>query len=114
MDLYWAARARNFERTEQFSLFDCIECGCCDYVCPSHIPLVEYYKFAKGEIRALNKERKSADAARGRHEFRQFRQEREQQERAARLASRSPAKEGRADAGESAASLAQTVSGDEE
>ncbi|HEX6829279.1 MAG TPA: hypothetical protein VF104_09895, partial [Burkholderiales bacterium] len=63
---------------------------CCDYVCPSHIPLVEYYKFAKGEIRALNRERRSADTARSRHEFRLFRQEREQEERAARLASHSP------------------------
>lgn len=30
---------------------DCIECGCCAYTCPSHIPLLDYCKIAKQEIR---------------------------------------------------------------
>ncbi|MGL6603528.1 4Fe-4S binding protein, partial [Aeromonas hydrophila] len=33
------------------SLFDCIECGACAWVCPSEIPLVQYYKIAKDDIR---------------------------------------------------------------
>ncbi|HET9700018.1 MAG TPA: electron transport complex subunit RsxC [Burkholderiales bacterium] len=111
MDLYWFAKARNFERAEEFSLFDCIECGCCDFVCPSHIPLVEYYKFAKGEIRTLKRERQAADTARDRHEFRLFRQEREKQERAARLATRSP-KAAHAEGAPRA--TAETASGGEE
>jgi ferredoxin len=45
------SRARkNFGKAQEYHLFDCIECGCCAYVCPSHIPLVDYYRFAKSEI----------------------------------------------------------------
>jgi electron transport complex protein RnfC len=35
-----------------FHLFDCFECGCCSYVCPSNIPLVQYFRIAK----AVNRE----------------------------------------------------------
>ena len=78
--LYWYARAKNFDKTQDHNLFDCIECGCCSYVCPSHIPLVQYYRFAKTEIYALEEEKKNSDIARQRHEFRQFRMERKKSE----------------------------------
>lgn len=78
--LYWYARAKNFDKTQDYNLFDCIECGCCSYVCPSHIPLVQYYRFAKTEIWAQEQEKKSSDIARQRHEFRQFRMERKKAE----------------------------------
>ena len=29
----------------------CFECGCCAYVCPSHIPLVQMFRAAKGQWR---------------------------------------------------------------
>ncbi|BCG65988.1 MAG: electron transport complex protein RnfC [Methyloprofundus sp.] len=38
---------------EQFHLNDCFECGCCSYVCPANIPLVQYFRIAK----TLNRER---------------------------------------------------------
>ncbi len=82
--MYWHARARDFDKVQDFNLFDCIECGCCAYVCPSNIPLVQYYRFAKNEIWAQEQERKASDKARERHEFRQFRIEREKEEKAAR------------------------------
>lgn len=78
--LYWYAKAKNFDKTQDYNLFDCIECGCCSYVCPSHIPLVQYYRFAKTEIYALEQEKKNSDIARQRHEFRQFRMERKKAE----------------------------------
>lgn len=78
--LYWYARAKNFDKTQDYNLFDCIECGCCTYVCPSHIPLVQYYRFAKTEIWAQEQEKKISDVARERHEFRQFRLERKKAE----------------------------------
>lgn len=78
--LYWYARAKNFDKTQDYNLFDCIECGCCTYVCPSHIPLVQYYRFAKTEIYAQEQEKKSSDIARQRHEFRLFRMERKKAE----------------------------------
>lgn len=30
---------------------DCIECGACSYVCPSKIPLVQYYRAEKAQLR---------------------------------------------------------------
>lgn len=78
--LYWHARAKNFDKTQDYNIFDCIECGCCSYVCPSHIPLVQYYRFAKNEIWAQEKEKRNSDIARQRHEFRQFRLERKKAE----------------------------------
>lgn len=81
--LYWHARAREFDRAEALNLFDCIECGCCALVCPSHIPLVQYYRFAKTEIWAEEADKRQADAARLRHEARQARLEREEAEKEA-------------------------------
>ena len=78
--LYWYARAKNFDKTQDYNLFDCIECGCCSYVCPSHIPLVQYYRFAKTEIYTLEQEKKKSDIARQRHEFRLLRMERKKAE----------------------------------
>jgi len=82
--LYWHARAKDFDKVQDYNLFDCIECGCCAYVCPSHLPLVQYYRFAKTEIWAKEREKEKADIARRRHEFRQARLEREKAEREAR------------------------------
>ena len=82
--LYWYARAKDFDKVQDYKLFDCIECGCCDYVCPSQIPLVHYYRYAKTEIWAQEQEKQQADIARERHQFREQRQQREKQERAQR------------------------------
>ena len=84
--LYWHARAKEFDKTQEYDLFDCIECGCCSYVCPSNISLVHYYRFAKTEIWSMEREKEKADQARKRHEFRLSRIEREQAEKEARLA----------------------------
>lgn len=78
--LYWYARAKDFEKIQDYNLFDCIECGCCAYVCPSHIPLVQYYRFAKTEIWAQERDKQKSDVARERHEFRLYRMERKKAE----------------------------------
>lgn len=83
--LYWYARAENFDKLPAYHLADCIECGCCAAVCPSQIPLVQYYRFAKGEISARQQTRQQADTARQRHEARLQRLERDKQEREAKL-----------------------------
>lgn len=41
-----------YAMAEQTDIFSCIECGCCAYVCPVLIPLVQWIKFGKSEIRA--------------------------------------------------------------
>lgn len=37
--------------TEQFGVKDCVECGCCAYVCPSKRPLVQLIRIAKQNLR---------------------------------------------------------------
>ncbi|MDJ0778415.1 MAG: electron transport complex subunit RsxC [Gammaproteobacteria bacterium] len=71
--LYWHSRARAFDQAQEFHLFDCIECGCCSAVCPSKIPLVQYYRAAKSEVRAARKAQFKSDRARARFEFREKR-----------------------------------------
>ncbi|SHK59235.1 electron transport complex protein RnfC [Marinobacter antarcticus] len=89
--LFWHAKATEFEKAEHLNLFDCIECGACSYVCPSAIPLVQYYRYAKGEIRVQRAEQLKADRARERFEARQERLEREQQEKDLRRKERAKA-----------------------
>jgi electron transport complex protein RnfC len=79
--LYWYARAKDFDKAQDYHLFDCIECGCCDYVCPSQIPLVHYFRYAKTEIWAQQHEKALSDIARERHQFREERLEREKREK---------------------------------
>ncbi|KPK75045.1 MAG: hypothetical protein AMJ79_12645 [Phycisphaerae bacterium SM23_30] len=42
-----AVKARDVEMALEYDLLACIECGCCMYVCPSKIPLVQYMKSGK-------------------------------------------------------------------
>jgi len=83
--LYWYARAKDLDKVQDYDLFDCIECGCCSHVCPSHIPLVQYYRFAKTQVWTKEEEKRKADIARRRHEFRDARFARLQAEKQARL-----------------------------
>ena len=87
-ELYWFAKADNFEKARDYKLFDCIECGACSYVCPSDIPLVQYYRYAKSEIIATDKAQEAADLARERNDFRLARIAREKLERAQKHAER--------------------------
>ncbi|HTY98675.1 MAG TPA: electron transport complex subunit RsxC [Rhodocyclaceae bacterium] len=48
-------RADDLTGAEGLGLVDCLLCGCCAYVCPSHIPLVQYFNHARGEL--WNRER---------------------------------------------------------
>ena len=45
---------------DDFNLMDCFECGSCSYVCPSHIPLVQYFRTAKGIVRKRQAQEKAA------------------------------------------------------
>lgn len=44
------SRKNMMDEAEEINLFNCIECGCCSYVCPSKIPLVQYIQLGKHEI----------------------------------------------------------------
>ena len=102
--MFWHAKAKEYDKAEEYDLFDCIECGACAYVCPSEIPLVHYYRQAKSEIRLQRDEKNKAEKAKQRFEARNERLEREKEEREAkhrrakeaRLAAKSNANSGSA------------------
>jgi len=49
------AKKEEYERMrDEFHLMDCFECGACSYVCPSHIPLVQYFRLSKKMIRKMS------------------------------------------------------------
>jgi len=77
-------RNEQFEKAESWNLFDCIECGCCSYVCPSNIPLVHYFRYGKGQLAQIKRERDFAELSRQRSEAREARIIREREEKAAK------------------------------
>ncbi|WP_428614559.1 electron transport complex subunit RsxC [Pseudoalteromonas sp.] len=79
--LQWFAKSKEYDKLNEHNLFDCIECGACAYVCPSEIPLVQYYRVAKAEIKEQQAEQIKAERAKERFEARKERLEREQEER---------------------------------
>ncbi|WP_043129304.1 electron transport complex subunit RsxC [Aeromonas media] len=85
-ELYWYSRVKEYDKAEKLNLFDCIECGACAWVCPSEIPLVQYYKIAKDDIREVRAEHEKAERAKQRFEAKQARFERDKAAREARHA----------------------------
>lgn len=81
-------RADDLDGATGFGLSDCIACGCCAYVCPSHIPLVQYFNHAKGELASRGRARLRNDATRRLVEQRTARLERDAREKAAAAAKR--------------------------
>ena len=82
--LYWYSQGGDHDKARAHHIDDCIECGACAYVCPSNIPLVQYYRQEKAELRAIDLEAKRTLEAKARFEARQARLEREKLAREAR------------------------------
>ncbi|ORM62079.1 electron transport complex subunit RsxC [Pantoea rodasii] len=82
--LFWYSQGGDHEKARAHNIDDCIECGACAYVCPSNIPLVQYYRQEKAELRAIDLEAKRTAEAKARFEARQARLEREKLVREAR------------------------------
>jgi len=102
--LFWYAQVEDHDKLRDYNLFDCIECGACAYVCPSSIPLVQYYRAAKGDIRESEREKVKSDHARLRFEARKERLEKEAEEREAKRKARmeaAKAKQAASDSGKS-------------
>ena len=89
--LYWYARAEDYEKLEAHNIGDCIECGACSYVCPSNIALVQYYRAAKGTIQQMELEKEKSDRSRQRFEFRKERIARAETEKEAKRQARKKA-----------------------
>ncbi|WP_422909761.1 electron transport complex subunit RsxC [Pseudomonas sp. MAC6] len=108
--LHFFAIGQEHEQLKAHNLFDCIECGACAYVCPSSIPLVQYYRAAKGEIRELEQKQLKAEQSKQRFELRQERlrraEEQKEAERQARAAKAAQAKAAQAQTAPAAADSA--------
>lgn len=45
------ARENMFDEVKKLNVLDCIECGSCAYTCPGRIPLLDYCKLSKYEVK---------------------------------------------------------------
>ena len=41
----------NVAQLQRYHIFDCIECGCCAYVCPGKLPLVASIRRGKQQVK---------------------------------------------------------------
>ena len=55
--------AQNWEKMEQLSIMDCIDCGCCLFTCLSHRPLLDYIRLGKGKVGGIIRARQMAAQA---------------------------------------------------
>ncbi|WP_375750666.1 electron transport complex subunit RsxC [Vibrio sp. HN007] len=79
--MLWYSKDKDYDKCEELNIADCIECGACAYVCPSEIPLVQYYRQSKAEIRSAKQEAEAAERAKQRFEEKKARLERDKAER---------------------------------
>ena len=56
-------KAGNIEKAKSFGLMDCIECGCCAFVCPAKVNLIQRIRLGKGIVRQKMAEEKAKAAA---------------------------------------------------
>ena len=52
--LYRFEQAGDLTALKRLNLIDCIECGCCAYVCPGRLPLVESFRAGKRAVKEEN------------------------------------------------------------
>ena len=90
MPLEMSKRARHddLDGALEFGLIDCISCGSCAYACPSHIPLVQYFEYARGALEARQRAEQKARETRRLLEQRQARLARAEQAKAEAAARR--------------------------
>ena len=43
----------DFERVEKEDIMSCIECGSCQFTCPSNRPMLDYIRLGKGKVGAM-------------------------------------------------------------
>ncbi|MGB8951879.1 MAG: electron transport complex subunit RsxC [Candidatus Aminicenantales bacterium] len=49
----------NLEEAEAWGVLDCVECGCCQYICPSNIPLVHWIRLGKSSVSSLKSKKRA-------------------------------------------------------
>lgn len=83
--LYWFARSGDHEKSKEYHLDVCIECGICAYVCPSYIPLIQYFRQEKAKISEIEEKERKSEEAKQRFEAREARLQKEKDARTARI-----------------------------
>ena len=56
-------KAGNLDKARKFGLMDCIECGCCAFVCPAHINIVQRIRLGTAIMRQKMAEQKAKEQA---------------------------------------------------
>lgn len=49
-----------WDEMEHHDVMDCIECGCCQFTCPSHRPLLDYVRSGKAKVGGIIRARQAA------------------------------------------------------
>ena len=76
LDMANNIRINQLDVAVDIGLKDCISCGCCSYICPSNIPLVQYFKYASGEVAARQQAQHKSEQTKRLMEARNARMER--------------------------------------
>ena len=85
-------RHDKFEEAEKAGVRDCVSCGSCSFICPSHIPLVQYFNYAKGRLTSADRDRRKQEHLKKLVEARLARMEKQRQAKAAAAAAAKAAK----------------------
>jgi electron transport complex protein RnfC len=92
LDMANNIRINQLDAAVDLGLKDCISCGCCSYICPSNIPLVQYFKYASGEVVARQQAQHKSEQTKRLIDDRNARMERiarqQQEEEQARIAAK--------------------------
>jgi len=92
LDMANNIRVNQLDAAVDIGLKDCISCGCCSYICPSNIPLVQYFKYASGEVLARQQAAHKSEQTKKLIDSRNARMERiakqQEEEEIARLAAK--------------------------
>ena len=57
------AQKEDLDMCEKYDVFSCVECGCCTYICPAGVPIVQHIRTAKGRILEKQRREKSIENA---------------------------------------------------
>jgi electron transport complex protein RnfC len=94
MEMAAYIRKDRLDDAARLKVEDCMSCGGCSYACPSHIPLMHYFEYAKGLLKAQHREGRRHERFKMHAEARRARMEKQARlkaEAAARKARPAPA-----------------------
>ncbi len=58
-----AVKHRDYALAADYDLMACCECGCCSYVCPAGIPLTQYMRAGKNQLRTIAAQKRAQQKA---------------------------------------------------